>query len=927
MTGSGGPGSDGTLVGRAAELEHLRDFVDTASRDGGVLLLTGEAGVGKSVLLDEAARAAAASGARVLFAAGVEFEAEISFSGLNQLLMPVLDDLPALGPAHRDALAVSLGFGSGPAADRLVVSTAALTLLRHVASRSAVLLVADDVQWLDRANAGVLAFIARRVAGAPLGFLGARRTGNDGFFADAGLPEHEVQPLDPQASAELMRRRHPFLAPKVGQRVIAAAQGNPLALIELPAALTGPQQIAVQALPAVLPLSGHLQSLFAARMDALPAATRRLLLLAALDGSGDLEMLRAASGYDGWLDDLAPAEEARLVRVDAGLRRISLGHPLIASAVVELSTSGDRRRAHHTLAEVLDDQPDRRAWHLAEAAVGSDERAADLLDEASHRALRKGDAVAAVTALLQAADLSGAGRERARRLAEAAYIGADVVGELRTVPRLLLQARWADPDSSRSLTSAVAGAHHLLHVAGDIQIAHRMLARAIEDALRSTDTPDLDDALHTLMVVCHFGGRPDLWQPFESALDRLGPRVSPALAVSRRTFADAARAEPADLRALQELVDGIDTETDPAHVIRIAIAGFFVDRLDGCRQALRDVARAGRDGGPGASAVNALLILCHEAVAAGRWDEAGRTAEEGIELAEALGYRLISLPGMYALALLAAARGEEERTQTLAAELVTWATPRCVHVVEHYAAHARALAALGRGDFEEAYRQASSISPPGVFADHAPLALWVSLDLVEAAVRTDRRAVAAAHVAAMKELSIFGLCPRVALLAAGSAALVAPSDRAADLFEQALSVPGAEQYPFELARVRLAYGEHLRRTRETQDSRVQLSGALDVFRGLGAQPWAARAEQELRAGGRARPAAGATDVVLTHQEHQIAQLAASGMTNRQIGTQLYLSPRTVSAHLYRVFPRLGITSRAALRDALAHSIAPEEIEG
>jgi DNA-binding CsgD family transcriptional regulator len=911
------------LTGRDREVDLLLSFLARAADGGAALVLTGDAGVGRSALLDEAARAAAAGGTRVLSAVGAPSETEVGNAGLNQLLLPVLGGLRSLSDVQRDVLDVSLGFRSGSPADRLVVSTAVLTALRELAADAPVLLVVDDLQWLDRESVRVLGFVARRLAGARIGVLAATRTGLPDGAVLAGVRIHEVRPLADGAADELLRTRYPSLAPGVRRRVVAAAQGNPLALVELPAALTGPQRAALQALPAVLPLGNHLSTLFAARMAGLPPRTRHLLLLSALDGTGDLGVLREASvdegrPDEGWLDALGPAEQAQLVRVDVATRTVSLRHPLIGAAAVELATSGERRRAHRALADVLVDAPERRGWHLAEAAVGADEGAADLLDQAAHRALRTGDGVHAVTGLLRAADLSASGADRARRLTEAAYVGADVAGQLRSVPELLRRARTADPAGGESLQTAVAAAYHVLNTEGDVDRAHAVLVRAVEAALRDGATAaQLDDALHSLLVVCHFSGRPETWHPLDAAVDRLGGHVGPVLAVSARTLGDPAAVTVDDLLRLDDLIAGLDGEADPARIVRIGIAAFYVDRLGDCRPALERVAADGRRGGAVASAVHALMMLCHEAFLAGRWDDARRSAREGVELGEASGYRLVSLPGVYCLALLAAVEGDAEGTRTLTEEMVAWARPRGARAVEHFAHRVRGLAALGRGDAEEAYRQAVAISPPGVLPAHLPVALGVGMDLVEAAVHTGRHAAAADHVAAMRGHEVFGLRPRLALLAAGAAALAAPAGAAVACFERALAVPRAEDYPFELARVQLAYGEHLRRSRATGAARVQLAAAGEAFARLGAAPWAARANQELRATGTARGRGDRrTAVVLTPQEHEIAMLAATGLTNKQIGAQLYLSPRTVSAHLYRVFPKLGIASRAALRDAL-----------
>jgi ATP/maltotriose-dependent transcriptional regulator MalT len=344
----------------------------------------------------------------------------------------------------------------------------------------------------------------------------------------------------------------------------------------------------------------------------------------------------------------------------------------------------------------------------------------------------------------------------------------------------------------------------------------------------------------------------------------------------------------------------------------------YVDRLAGCRNALWRVVREGRSGSAVVPAIRALLMLGLDYFASGRWVRAEQVVTEGVELAEACGYEQLAWPGRYQLAVLASVRGDYATARALTTELTRWATPRRVGAAQAYACHARALAALSTGDFEAAYQQATAISPAGTLASHAPWAIWAVLDLVEAAAHTGRKTAAAAHVAAMRAAHLGQLSPRTALLVGASEAIAAPDDRAGELFERALAIPGVSRWPFDLARVQLAYGERLRRLRATSESRVQLTAALETFERLGARPWVTRACSELRAAGQGRPRAGEqASASLTPQERQIAELAALGLTNKQIAERLFLSHRTVGGHLHQVFPKLGIATRAALRDALA----------
>ena len=914
-----------SLVGRGDDLEVILAFADQAAVSGGALLLSGEAGVGKTVLLDAAAAHAQAAGRRVLRAAGVEFERAVSFAGLNQLLHPLLEPLPdparGLSATYRRALAVALGVQEGAPPDQLLLSNAALALLVQAAAADPVLLVIDDLPWLDRASATVLGVVARRLAGHRVGFLAGSRAGEDGFFDRGGLPVYEVRPLSGAAAAELVGDRFPALAPPVRARLLAEAQGNPLALLELPVALTGLQRAGTGPLPGWLPLSRRLQAVFESRITALPARTRHLLLLAALDGTGSLPALQlAAPGPDG-LDDLAPAERAGLVQVDEDGSRLAFRHPLTRSAVVALSTIAQRRRAHAALARHLSGDPGRLVWHLAQATAGPDEQVAGLLEEAAYRIRQRGDAAGAVTALLHAADLTPLGAERSRRLAEAAYFGAVVTGGLRDVPRLLRDARTANEGRAESLVASVAAAHHLL-LSGDsdIDMAHRLLVGAIEMQPEPYDATSgtMVEALYTLGWVCYFGGRAELWEPFRRALGRLAPDVPEVLALVSATFADPARTAPPALGQIDAAVSALTDESDPVWVIRVGLACMFADRLTGCRSALGRILRDGRAGRAVTLSLHALTLLGLDHFLTGEWDVAQTLAEEHVGLCRAHNYRLLESRGLYLQAMLAAARGDDATSRTLTDQMTRWAIPRQAGSSLRLATQARALSALTRGDFEAAYQAVTTITRPGELADHVPHALWVTLDLTEAAIRTGRQAEAAAHAAAVRQAGLAAISPRQAMTVEAAAALVAPDDQASALFERALATPGAGRWPFEQARIQLVFGERLRRMKATTEARVQLTAARDTFQRLGAAPWATRAAGELRATGLTiGHRADGGPASLTPRQREIATLAAAGLTNKQIGERLFLSPRTIATHLHQVFPKLGVTTRAALRDALA----------
>jgi DNA-binding CsgD family transcriptional regulator len=906
------------LIGREPETERLRLLLrQIAPGAGDALLLSGDPGVGKTALLDLAADLAADSGIRVLRATGSQFEAGISYAALHQLVYPCLALVPELSPPLAGALNVALGLGDGPPPARLLVATAVLALAQRAAREQPLLLIIDDLPWLDRASALVLGMVARRLAGLPVALLAACRTGEDSFFDQGSLPVVRVQPLSEQASTELLTSRYPVMTARVRRRLLDTARGNPLALLELPVSLGDLAQTVAGALPVTLPLSRRLQETFASRVLGLPGSVRELLLLAALDGTGDLRLVRGIAA-DRAGEGLSTAERAGLVHADESTKRLRFRHPLIQSAIVELSTSEQRHNAHAELAARLADQPERYAWHLAEATEEPNARVAALLQGLSDASLRRGDSVGAVSQLLHAAELSPSGEDRSRRLAEAAYLGSIVTGDLRDMPRLLEQARRAYPGPGGPIQAAVAGAYLLLHGDGDVDTAYRLLVTAVNELHDPLDAHDivLIEALYTLIMICFFGGRAELWPSLHQAIDRLSPRPPELLEILSKTFSDPARLTPDTLARVDASVADLGAQVNPAKITRTGIAVAYLDRLSACREPLRRAIQHGREGGAITSAIEALFLLGQDAFHTGRWKEAQELVDEGLQLCAVHGYELLAWPGRLTVALLAATRGDCQQAIDTARDMDAWAAPRRAGIVGAYASHIRGLAALGQEDFETAFHNAAAISPPGMLAPYAPHALWVFHDLVEAAMYTGREAAAAAHIAAARDCRLDRLSPRLRLVVLASAAIAEPETDTAAL-EYAITEPGNDRWPFDLARIQLAYGSALRRVKRTTDARQQLAGAAEIFHRLGAVPWAARADRELRATGITIAKADAGLASLTPQQRQIALLAAAGHTNKEIAARLFLSPRTVSTHLYQVFPKLGITSRAALRDALA----------
>jgi tetratricopeptide (TPR) repeat protein len=876
------PEADLSLIGREADLARLDVFLADVPRFGGSLAILGEAGVGKTALLAATARRAEQSGIRVWSISGVQYRAQIGYGALRQLLESSTESRRTAGEIP--ALAAVLdGAESGTLGDD-AVAEAVVTLVSKLSADHPTLLLLDDTQWLDRASAAVLGRVARFLSGTGAGMLCAARAGEDSFFDYTGIPFHELGPLSEGAAEQLLTRSFPTLAAPVRRRLLTAAEGNPLALLELPAALSDAQRTEPWALPERLPLTLRLQSTFASRIAGLSAATRHLLLVAALEGSGSLRIVGRAVAGKCHLKHLAPAERARLVDVDDVTGRLAFRHPLMRSAVVALSTIDQRRGVHRALAAAWHDVPEQRAWHLAQAAVEPDESVAALLEEVADLSSRRGDGPNAVAALLRAADLSPAGTERARRLAKAAYVGANLTGYVREVPRLLNSAHQAAPETD-SLAEAVAGAVYVLNSHGDIDSAHRLLTRALASQPEPYDTGDctLAEALSLLLMVSVHSGKEAVWAEYDAVAAKC-TSVPEALYLLRTTFADPARARPGDWARLDAALAALPGEPDPARIVRIATAGAYADRLGAVDEQLQRTARGGVAGTNCFPAIQASFLWGSHAWSTGQWTELREVVGYGLRLCAELDYPLRSWTGKWALACVSAVRGDFRTAVALADEMELWAGPRRAQAVRCYAAHARTLIALSQNDFERAYRHAAVITPAGEFAPFAGHAVWTILDQVEAAVRVGRRQQGLDHVAAARRAGLDAVSPRLRMILLASAAMAAQDDQEATQgFHEALSVEEAERWPFDMARIQLYFGERLRRSKAPARARAHLDNAIDTFARVRAAPWAERATKELRACGALVHATPRPEgMTLTPQQWEIATLSALPEARRQL---------------------------------------------
>jgi DNA-binding CsgD family transcriptional regulator len=903
------------LFGRDTETVVIAAFLGRESDpDVGALILSGDAGIGKSALLDGAAASAAAGGYTVIRTAGVEAEAEMGFAALTAVVHHLgTETIAAVEPRYAHALEVALGVREAGTPDARLLGEAILAALNAAAGDTDLLLIIDDLQALDPSSAVVLSYVARRLARSRARLIGAARSDDAPLFEGAGIGVLRLQPLPAAPAEALLSHRFPRLSWRAQARVLEQAAGNPLALIELPAAAADG---AHSRFSDALPLTRRLQAVFARRLDGLSSSARALLLLCALEPSISLRELQQIGPVDDVLLALAPAETLRFVSIEPGDTTVRFRHPLTRAAVVGTSTASDRRLAHLKLAEIAPSASPGRAWHLAHAATGTDDAIAVLLERASRTSAGRGDVHGAIAAMIRAADLSSQPDERRRRMASAAYLSASLLGDLSDGQHLL---NTPSASTGAPLAATVAASYHLLSATGSIDTAHKFLLTALEMTPGEFSAADdtLLEAFYTWARVCYFGNRPSLWHDFDRLLARMPDPPAP-LHLQAMLLRDPARTGAAATDALDEEIAGLDSVSDPLHITRVAVPAAYAERLPACRPALTLVAAAARNGGALPPAIDAVLLLAIDAFLTGRWDETEQLVTEGLNWSQDTGMALMQSSGHWLRALIAAGRGHYERVDDLTTSLRRWAAPRGAMAFARYAAHADALAAAGRGDFEMAFAHASSISRAGELRPHVPHALWVVLDLVEAAVRTGRHADARAHVRAAQEAGIAAISPRMNLLVTAAAAVAGVGDGLAAC-RAALTADDVDLWSFDTARVRMLYGQELYRQGRIAEARAELFIARQTFSDLNASPWFARANNELRSTDQHELSSPSTAELLTPQQARIASLAARGLTNKEIGRELHLSPRTVSTHLYQIFPKLNITTRAGLRDALSRS--------
>jgi DNA-binding CsgD family transcriptional regulator len=892
------------------ELSALNELVDGLEHHGAAIVVRGEAGIGKSALVEALGRTALGRGMVVLRATGVLSEANLPYAGLHELLHTRTGDLGTLPAPQRRALEAAFGLTDTAAPDLFLIALATLHLLAEVAERAPLVLVVEDAQWLDPSTSQVLAFVARRLRMDPILLVFAVREGSEGVFDAAGLEELRLGALDDESAAELLDAHAPDLAPSVRERLLEGAAGNPLALIELPDTIgTAP----LESLPDHLPLSARLETAFAGRLPELPRVTRTLLLVAAADGGASLaEVQDATAAIEGGPVDaaVALAASARLAALDDGSLRFR--HPLVRSAVYQSASPADRRVAHAALAAVLSGRPTRAIWHRATATDGTDEDVAVELEAVAEDARRRGALPSAVAAYERAADLSRDAGTAARRLLRAAEAAVEL-GRFDLVARLLAKV---EPLGLGPIDRGRVAWVRAMSDPGPPGDPSRMRS-LIDSAAQAGAAGDADLALRLLWAAATSG----FWADRENELSNEIVAIAEGLPVSEYDawlLAVLAYAAPIDRGGT--VVDRVSrlvpdpAEPDSMWLISAAAAtvGAF-DLAEGFAAAsvagLREQGRLG-------ALTQSLVLRAWSGIHIGRWDVALPDAEEAGRLAQETGQPIWGGGAAVALSILAGLQGEEEAAEAHAAAAERAGLQFGARAVLSVTQLARGLTALGCGRYEEAYAQLRRMFTSTDPAYHRMESCWAIGNLAEAAVHSGHRDDVLAIMDELEGLAAKTPSPWLHVAMRHARALLADDSRAEALYQEALEADLA-RWPFDRARALLAYGMWLRRQKRAVESRVPLRTARDGFDALGVVSWGDRARSELRAAGEtSRRRAPEARERLTAQELQIARMAAEGLSNREIGERLYLSHRTVGSHLYRIFPKLGISSRVQLSAAL-----------
>jgi DNA-binding CsgD family transcriptional regulator len=905
VTGADGDARSGLLVGRDAEQTLIAARL--ADRESGTaIVVRGPAGIGKTALVDEAVGLASRS-RRILRTVGNSPEAGLAMAGLYQLLQPLLPLAHLIPEPRQAALRVAFGIAVGPPPEPFALGMATLDLLVDAAAEQPLLVVAEDLQWLDPATVGVLRFIGRRLEHDPVVLLATTRDDEPDPLHGAATCLLDLGPLGADDSRRLLASVAPGLSTAAQARVLRVAEGNPLALVELPKTAGLPRAAGD---PEWLPLTQRLQAAFTERVERLPAATRTTLTILALHDSESLpEMLDAlrTAGIPAHLEMLEPAIAAGLIQLSD--RELRFRHGLMRSAVYHLTSPSSRAAGHLALARAVGPGTDRGILHRARAATGHDEALAAELEQVADRAVGRGAISAAVTTLTRAADLTTSAPDKRRHLFRAAALAyelgqADVGDAHRAVLSLL-----ADDEHARLLLEELS---EMAEVSAGGEVARiQALIGLAERSRRLGDDRLMESFLRSAAYRC--------W------MREPGNAVARTIASLVTDWADSlgdpqraillAYADPiGSYRAITEIMHTVVTaDLDSVTVWTLGHAASCVGDFELADMFLADAAARLRAEGRLQVLARTVVMQAWTRLRRGQWSMAMPLAEEGRRLAEESGQPEWQAAGFAGRAMVAALRGEVAEAASAADRAERIAVPNQMANIAAVTLLARATAAAAEGDFAAAWDYLSRLH---VEADpvSSPLqALWSLSHLAYAAVQCDRVDRTREMVEQLNSrLAPSPAGPTLRMNVTYADALLAPDELIEERTRAALDWD-VGSWPFERSRMQLMLGSWLRRRKQILRARELLREARTGFDGLGAGPWAERAREELRAAGvPSRAPAPAVWNALSAQELQVARMAAEGLSNRQIGERLYMSHRTVASHLYHIFPKLGITSRAQL---------------
>ena len=922
-----GPGLRGRRTEQAA-LDRL--LTEVRAGQSRVLVLRGEAGVGKTVLLDYLQERAPEC--RVVRAAGVESEMELPFAVLHQLCAPLLNSLARMPGPQSDALSTAFGLGAGAAPDRFIVSLAVLGLLSGVAEERPLVCLVDDAQWLDRASAQALAFVARRLLAESVAMVFSLRDPSE-LRELTGLPELVLTGLNNADARALLESVVPGrLDERVRDTIVAETRGNPLALVELPRGLTAAELAGGFGLPDTLPLANRIEQSFHRQLRSLPAETQRLLLTAAAEPVGDAALLWRASEQLGVSADAAlPAEASGLIEFGA---RVRFRHPLVRAAAYRAAPLADQRRVHRALAEVTDPDadPDRRAWHRAQAAAGLDEAVADDLERSADRARYRGGVAAAAAFLERATELTPDPARRAARALAAAQAKFEAAAP-DTADELLSMAELGPLDDMQRAWAARLRAQiaFVRSRGSDAPALFLKAAKAFEGLDDGLARETYLEAFGAAMFAGRLGGRsgvpevaeaaraappgPQPARPSDLLLDGMAARHLEHQAAEARFSVGARAGVPTLQRALEALRrENPRTKDEIMRLLRLSpmaqsMAVHELWEYEGWRELSTRSVRLAREAGALAALPVLLVYLAGVHVFAGEFVAAAALFEEGDAITAATG----NAPMRYAALFLAAWQGEESSAVQLIDAAVEDATARGEGRVLGMAGYVTAVLNNGLGHYPAALAGAR------LACEHDDLGYfnWSLAELVEAGLRSGAVEEAAVALRQLEGRTRASGTDWALGVLARSKALLSDGHAAESLYREAIERLERGGIVIHLARAHLLYGEWLRRVNRRHDGREHLRIAYQTFSGIGAEAFAERTRGELLATGEVvRKRTVETRNVLTAQESQIVRLAAVRHTNPEIASQLFISPRTVEYHLRKVFTKLGVSSRRELPAAL-----------